>query len=86
MASVISTLIEDLESLLESHSEYADVIDDGNIEARHLHDEIGRDLHRLRRTLKTLAKQNPLEADDVEEMEESLAELEDAMAELAATL
>ena len=86
MPSVISTLIEDLEGLLESHSEYSDAIEDENIEARRLHDRIGRDLHRLRRTMKTLARQSPIQAEDVEAAEASLAEIDDAMADLAASL
>lgn len=79
-------LVEEFEDLVDAHAEYEGEIDDGNVEALEIYEAIGLRLAEISRSIDLLQRQRQPPPEELDEIEEALAEVGDALAELAATL
>ena len=86
MASTLASLIEELEDFQDAHDEYDDLIDDAEVEALEIYDSIGAELQEITRSVEKLRVQDDPDRESLEEIEDRLAEVADAFAELAASL
>lgn len=86
MSSVMSSLIEQYEDLVEAHSDYEETIETDNLEARRVYDEIAHGLQRMSRAVHTAKRSRLPGPDVVEEIEKMADDVSEMLAELAAVL